>query len=152
MKIVNSFIGATAICLSLGFASCQGSSNSSTEAAAEGEATEAVEGSAPAAISEETIRPDSKVERLTVIDFNAVWCGPCKLLTPVFKAAEEKYAGSVDFFEIDIEKYAETADAFGVKSVPTVVLLKPDGTLEQYVGTADLLPAEKFTAILEAAL
>jgi thioredoxin 1 len=152
MKIVKSFIGAAAICLSLGFASCQGSNNASNDtAAAEGEATEAVE-EAPATISEETIRPDSKVERLTVIDFNAVWCGPCKLLTPVFKAAEEKYAGSVDFFEIDIEKYEETAKAFNVQSVPTVVLIKPDGTVQQYVGTADLLPAEKFTEILEAAL
>lgn len=158
MKLIHSFIGAAAIAMSFGFMACQGSSNNENAAADDSQAAVEEVAEAPAeapaaeGLSEATIRPDSKVERLTIIDFNAVWCGPCKKLTPVFKEAEETYAGKVDFFEVDIEKYEETAAAFGVTSVPTVVFIKPDGTVKQFVGINDLLPADKFTKLVEESL
>lgn len=95
-----------------------------------------------------SLRPDTKVAKLTVIDFNATWCGPCKQLAPVFEQTAEKFAGKVDFVSVDIDKFSATAGAFGVQAVPTVVILRPDGKSVSYVGTQDLLPAEKFEKIV----
>ena len=92
-------------------------------------------------------RPDTKVEGLVVLDFNATWCGPCKMLTPVFAEAAKKYT-DVKFVSVDIDKLPETAKAFNVQAVPTVVFINAEGTTT-FVGTDDLLPAEKFDELVK---
>ena len=92
-------------------------------------------------------RPDTKVEGLVVLDFNATWCGPCKMLTPVFAEAVKKYT-DVKFVSVDIDKLPETAKAFNVQAVPTVVFINAEGTTT-FVGTDDLLPAEKFDELVK---
>lgn len=98
------------------------------------------------------LRPDTKVTKPTVIDFNATWCGPCKQFAPVFHQAADKFADKAVFYSIDTDVNPKTADAFGIQAIPTVVLMMPDGTVKTFVGTADILPAEKFEAILADAL
>ncbi|MDE6160201.1 MAG: thioredoxin family protein [Muribaculaceae bacterium] len=98
---------------------------------------------------DQAFRPDTKVDKLTVLDFNATWCGPCKMLAPVFEAAADKFSGKVTFVSVDIDKCTSTATAFDVQAVPTVVILKPDGTSLRYVGTQDLLPAETFDKLVQ---
>jgi len=93
------------------------------------------------------IRPDSKVEQLTILDFNATWCMPCKQFAPVFDASAGKFA-AVQFISVDIDNNPITAQAFAVEAVPTVVFLRPDGTSLRFVGTEDLLPAEKFEKLV----
>lgn len=92
-------------------------------------------------------RPDTKVEGLTILDFNAVWCVPCKMLTPVFAEAAKKYP-DVKFVSVDIDKLPQTANAFNVQSVPTVVFINAEGSTT-FVGTGDLLPAEKFDELVK---
>ncbi|MCM1032542.1 MAG: thioredoxin family protein [Odoribacter sp.] len=101
--------------------------------------------------NDKVFRPGHKVKRLTVLDFNATWCGPCRQLAPVFKQAANKYK-NVDFISVDVDKMPATAQAFNVQAVPTVVILSPNGTERSFVGTADLLPAESFYKILDNAL
>ncbi|MDE6300987.1 MAG: thioredoxin family protein [Muribaculaceae bacterium] len=96
-------------------------------------------------------RPDTKVDVLTVLDFNAVWCGPCKRLDPVFHAAAEKYQ-NVKFVSVDVDANPETAKAFGAQSIPHVVILNPAGATKSFTGTEDLLPAEKFFEIINKSL
>jgi len=97
--------------------------------------------------NDSTYRPGMKVDQLTILDFNAVWCGPCKQLHPVFEEAAKTFT-DVNFVSIDIDKLPMTAQAFGVEAVPTVVFLKPDGTVQKFVGTEELLPAEKFDKLV----
>lgn len=97
-------------------------------------------------------RPGKKVSRLTILDFNAVWCGPCKQFTPVFDEAAKNFGGAVDFVSVDVDNNPETAGAFGVESIPTVIFLFPNGKSKTYVGTGELLPASKFTALVQGAL
>jgi thioredoxin 1 len=98
------------------------------------------------------IRPDKAVDDVVFLDFNATWCVPCKKFAPAFESTAEKYNGKAKFYSVDIDVNPETAKAFGVESVPTLVILKKDGTVDRYVGIGDLLPAEKFEAIVEKAI
>ena len=99
--------------------------------------------------NDEVLRPDVKVAELTVVDFNATWCGPCKMLAPVFEQAAAKFEGKVAFLSVDLDKCPATAAAFGVQAVPTVVILRPDGKTSTFVGTQDLLPADKFFKVVQ---
>ena len=58
-----------------------------------------------------------------VIDFYATWCGPCKLLAPIFEdVAKEKT--NVTFVKVDVDEALELAELFGISSIPTVVYIK----------------------------
>ncbi|MFM2000546.1 MAG: hypothetical protein RL204_2493 [Bacteroidota bacterium] len=57
------------------------------------------------------------------IDFNATWCGPCKLMKPMFEELAIQYQGKVNFISIDTDKNPEIADQYGVTSIPTFVLV-----------------------------
>lgn len=89
-------------------------------------------------------RPGRKVKRLTVLDFNATWCGPCRQFSPVFHDAAKQLANKADFVSIDTDANPETARAFGIEAIPTVIILLPDGQTKTYVGTEDIMPLDKF--------
>jgi thioredoxin 1 len=58
-----------------------------------------------------------------ILDFWAEWCGPCKRFGPVFEAASEKYPDVV-FGKIDTEAQQELAGAFGIQSIPTLMIFR----------------------------
>lgn len=95
------------------------------------------------------LAPGVKVEQLTVVDFNAVWCGPCRQLTPVVEELAAKYQGKVTFIAVDVDRFGALfqADDMG-ESIPAVLFLKPDGTSFKKIGTGDLLPADKFEQLI----
>ena len=96
------------------------------------------------------LTPGVKVEQLTVVDFNAVWCGPCRQLAPVIEEMAKKYAGKVTFVSVDVDKFPELMDAYNLgNAIPVVLFMRPDGIHEHYVGIGDLLPADKFEEVLK---
>lgn len=95
------------------------------------------------------LTPGVKVEQLTVVDFNAVWCGPCRQLTPVLEDLAAKYQGKVTFISVDVDKFGALFEAYNMgESIPAVLFLKPDGTSFKKIGTGELLPAESFEKII----
>lgn len=80
------------------------------------------------------LRPDSKVERLTVIDFSATWCGPCQVLAPSFHAVADSLHGMVDFYSVDVDEMSNTAEAFSISSIPCVVIMSPNVETRTYIG------------------
>lgn len=68
----------------------------------------------------------SKAEKAdaAVIDFNATWCGPCRMLAPVLEEVSEEMKGSVEFYSCDCDENTELARKFGIMSIPAVVVLK----------------------------
>lgn len=96
------------------------------------------------------VPPGVKVDQLTVLDFNAVWCGPCRRLTPIIEEMAERYAGKVTFISIDVDRHPELFQAYNVgSSIPVVLFLRPDGKRAEYRGISDLVPAEVFESVLK---
>lgn len=96
--------------------------------------------------SDAQYRPDMTVSEPTIIDFNAVWCGPCRLFAPSFEMASATYKGKMNFVAIDVDAYPATAQAFGIQSIPTVCILMPDGKTYKYVGLNDFVAGSSVTS------
>ena len=62
-------------------------------------------------------------ENISVIDFWAPWCGPCKAFGPVFKDVSAEY-DDVNFIKVDVDEAQDVASKFNVMSIPTVVVIK----------------------------
>ena len=78
---------------------------------------------------------DNKVknEDVSVIQFSAAWCGPCKVLSPILEELSSEVDG-VEFVKLDVDQHPEIAGANGVMGVPTVVMLKGGEVKERFVG------------------
>ena len=128
------------------------SATDSDDASALDVSQQAKKGSVVKLKDDNVYRPNKKVQRLTILDFNATWCGPCKQFAPVFEKAAEKYGNQVNFVSIDTDLNPETAKAFGISAIPTVIFIFPSGKTKTYVGTQDLVPESKFNALVQGAM
>ena len=86
---------------------------------------------------------------VSVVDFNATWCGPCRMLAPVLEEISEKYAGRVSFFSVDVDESPGLAMQYRVNSVPCLVLLKNGEFTDQAVG---FRPEPQLTAWIDGNL
>ena len=79
---------------------------------------------------------DSAVENspLSVVDFWATWCGPCRMLAPVIEKLGEEYGEKVLIAKVDVDAEPELARRFGIMSIPTVVFLKNGKEFHRSVG------------------
>ena len=91
----------------------------------------------------------AKGDKPVVIDFNATWCGPCRAFSPVFHEVAGQMASKAVFLSVDTDKCPETAEAFGVTSIPNISIVHPDGTVDTHVGFMEL---EEFTEIMKKSL
>lgn len=73
-------------------------------------------------------------ENLVLVDFGATWCGPCKALDPVLEELAQEYSGRILVAKCDIEEAPQTAQRFGILSVPTVIFLEGGKEVGRFVG------------------
>lgn len=81
-----------------------------------------------------------KGDKPVVIDFFATWCGPCKMLAPIFEEVSASYPGC-EFVKVDTDKDAEHAIKYGVSVIPTLVVVKNGkvtGTTKGYMSADEL--------------
>lgn len=71
---------------------------------------------------------------VSVIDFNATWCGPCKMLAPVLEELSEEYAGKVNFYSVDTDDNYNLARDFKIVNIPALVVLKDGVQVDMNVG------------------
>ena len=88
-------------------------------------------------------------DKLVVMDFFATWCGPCKMLTPIFESLSKEMSDKVDFAKIDIDRSLEVAQEYEIVSVPTMIIFKDGEAVDKMVG---FLPKEHIKAKIEAQL
>jgi len=69
-----------------------------------------------------------------LVDFWAEWCAPCRQLTPILEKLAEEYAGAFRLAKVDTEAEMQLASIFGIRSLPTVVLLKDGQMIDGFMG------------------
>jgi thioredoxin 1 len=91
---------------------------------------------------------DTQIEKtgITLVDFWAEWCGPCRMFAPTFEAASEKYP-EITFGKVDTEAQQQLADEAGISSIPTLMVFR-DGIL--LYNNPGALPAEALDEIIGA--
>lgn len=72
--------------------------------------------------------------RLALVDFSAVWCNPCKMLAPVLEEISEELAGTLDFFNADVDANDELALKYGIQNIPALVIFKNGEIADRSVG------------------
>ncbi len=71
---------------------------------------------------------------LAVVDFWAVWCGPCQAIAPVIDQLADQYAGKIKVAKLDTDANQGTAVRFNVRSIPTIMLFKDGKHVDTVIG------------------
>lgn len=90
-----------------------------------------------------------KGENPAIIDFYADWCGPCRTVAPILETFADKYEGVVDIYKIDTEAEHELAQAFGIRSIPSILFIPKEGQPEMAQGA---LPQASFEEGIKSVL
>ena len=89
-----------------------------------------------------TVRNDLPV----VVDFWAKWCGPCRAMAPQFEQAAQRLAGRALFAKVDTDAEPELASRFGIRSIPTLVLMQGGRELKRVSGAMSAAQLEQWVA------
>jgi len=71
---------------------------------------------------------------LAMVDFWAVWCGPCQVVAPSVEALASEYAGRLKVAKLDVDANPQTAMRFGVRSIPSILFFKNGKLVDTVVG------------------
>ena len=69
-----------------------------------------------------------------LVDFWAEWCAPCRMLAPAFEKLAETYGNDIDFAKVNVDELPDVAIQYGIRSIPTLLLLRKGKVVEQLVG------------------
>jgi thioredoxin 1 len=86
-----------------------------------------------------------KNTELTLVDFWAEWCGPCRALAPTLDALADEYQGKVKVYKLNVDENPDSAQKFKVRGIPTVMLVKNGQVVDQLVGNQ---PKDSFVAAI----
>ena len=105
-------------------------------------------------MAEKELNSRSDLEKMirdgvTLVDFNAPWCAPCRAQEPVLLALDERYNGRANIAKMNIDENGDVALNLGIQSIPTLVIFKDGQEVGRLVG---LQKAETLCRVLDQAL
>lgn len=90
-----------------------------------------------------------KSEKPTLVNFHAIWCGPCVMMKPNVEEAAEKLGSKIHYDRIDIDQERDLAELFQIRSVPTTIIFK-DGEVKWR--QSGIFPSSALIALVEELL
>ena len=72
---------------------------------------------------------------VSVVDFWAEWCGPCRMIAPIIEELSTEYDGKALIGKVDVDANPEVSMKFGIRSIPTLLVLKNGEVVDKHVGT-----------------
>ncbi len=72
---------------------------------------------------------------VSVIDFWAEWCGPCRMVTPIIEELSKEYEGKATIGKLNVDHHSNVSMKYGVRSIPTIIILKNGEVVDKHVGT-----------------
>lgn len=87
-----------------------------------------------------------KGSTLTMVDFWAEWCGPCKMLAPTIDGLADQFAGKLSVYKMNVDENPETPTRFHIRGIPTVIFFKDGKPVDQLVGNQS---KDAFAAVIQ---
>ncbi len=88
-------------------------------------------------------------DKPVMIDFWAVWCGPCRMIAPIVEEMAKEYEGRAVIGKVDVDSNPNVAMKYGIRNIPTVLFVKNGEVADKQVGAG---PKQTFTNKLDALL
>jgi thioredoxin 1 len=82
-------------------------------------------------------------DKLSVIDFWAEWCGPCRAIGPVIEELSKDYAGKVNIGKVNVDQNPQLSINYGITSIPAILFIKDGQVVDKQVGAAPRAVLEK---------
>lgn len=87
-----------------------------------------------------------KSDKLAVVDFSAVWCGPCRMVSPIIHELATEYEGRIVVGEVNVDENPQVTAQFKVRNIPTVLFIKGGEVVDKQVGA---VPKASYKALVE---
>jgi thioredoxin 1 len=84
-----------------------------------------------------------------LVDFWAVWCGPCQAMGPVIDALSAEYAGRVKIYKMNVDENPQTPAKYGIRGIPTMILFKNGEIVDRVIGAQ---PKQNIEDLIKKAL
>ena len=84
-----------------------------------------------------------QADQPVLVDFWAVWCGPCRMIAPTVEALAKEYAGKAKVAKVNVDENSLTPSKYNIRGIPTLLLFKDGQVQEQLVGAASRDVIEK---------
>lgn len=88
-------------------------------------------------------------DKLTVVDFWAEWCGPCRAISPVIEELSKEYEGKVNIGKVNVDVNPQVSTNYGITSIPAILFIKNGQVVDKLVGAQ---PKGNFVKKIEAHL